>query len=50
MSRLRLELGDAVRYGGRDWTLAGIEGTLTSSSRIWLAEKDVEGALAVFGP
>ncbi|MEU7640796.1 transposase [Streptomyces sp. NPDC039016] len=45
MSRPMLTVGTAVAYGGREWTVAGVEGTMTSGARIWLAGED---ALAVF--
>ncbi|MGX1364690.1 transposase InsO family protein [Streptomyces canus] len=48
MSRQILSIGDALQHGGREWTVAGIEGTMASGARIWLADKNADGSLAVF--
>ncbi|MFF3467579.1 transposase [Streptomyces sp. NPDC002619] len=44
-----LAVGATVRHGGREWTVAGIEGAMASGARIWLADTDGDGSLAVFG-
>lgn len=49
MSRPRLEIGVRVRCKEREWTVAGIEGTLAPEARIWLSGADGEEGLAVFG-
>lgn len=43
-----LDIGGAVRHGGREWAVAGIEGAMASGARIWLVDKDGDGSLAVF--
>jgi hypothetical protein len=43
-----LEVGAAVSHGGRKWTVAGIEAALADGARIWLADTDGDGSLAVF--
>ncbi|MFI5524282.1 transposase [Streptomyces platensis] len=48
MSRPMLDIGGAVRHGGREWAVAGIEGAMASGARIWLVDKDGDGSLAVF--
>jgi hypothetical protein len=48
MSRPILAIGDALWHGGREWTVAGIEGAMASGARIWLADKNGDGSLAVF--
>ncbi|MBX9363642.1 helix-turn-helix domain-containing protein [Streptomyces sp. WAC04114] len=48
MSRPVLEVGTAVTCGGREWAVAGVEGSMTSGPRIWLAGQSGEDALAVF--
>ena len=52
MSRPLLRPGTVVRYGNREWTVAGIEGSSASGARIWLSgteKKDGQDTLAVFG-
>lgn len=49
MSQPVLEIGLGVQHGGREWTVAGVEGDMTGGARIWLADKDGDGSLAVFG-
>ncbi|MFE1957751.1 hypothetical protein [Streptomyces sp. NPDC059479] len=52
MSRPLLRPGTVVRYGGREWTVAGIEASSASGARIWLSgteKKDEQDTLAVFG-
>ncbi|WP_327707073.1 transposase [Streptomyces decoyicus] len=48
MSRPMLDIGGAVRHGGREWAVAGIEGAMASGARIWLVDKGGDGSLAVF--
>jgi transposase InsO family protein len=48
VSRPVLEVGAAVSHGGRKWTVAGIEAALADGARIWLADTDGDGSLAVF--
>ncbi|MFC9227441.1 transposase [Streptomyces decoyicus] len=48
MSRPMLDIGGAVRHGGREWVVAGIEGAMASGARIWLVDKHGDGSLAVF--
>ncbi|MBY8844581.1 transposase [Streptomyces sp. SP2-10] len=48
MSRRSLDVGAVVHHGGRAWRVAGIEGALASGGRIWLADPEEEGGLAVF--
>ncbi|MCC9711648.1 transposase [Streptomyces sp. MNU76] len=49
MSRPVGKINAAVRFGGREWTVAGIEEDTASGARVWLAGKDGDGSLAVFG-
>lgn len=52
VSRPLLRPGTDVRYGGREWTVVGIEACSVSGARIWLSGtemKDGQDALAVFG-
>ncbi|MGW1278858.1 transposase [Streptomyces tsukubensis] len=48
MSRSVWEIGAAVRYDGRSWTVAGIEGNAAHGPRVWLAEQGRSGSLAAF--
>jgi transposase InsO family protein len=43
-----LDVGGSVRHKGREWIVAGIEGAMTSGARVWLADKEGDGSLAVF--
>ncbi|MFF5372833.1 transposase [Streptomyces sp. NPDC013187] len=49
MSRPVLMVGTAVTCRGQAWTVAGVEGSMTSGARIWLAGQEAEDGLAVFG-
>ncbi|WP_327350288.1 transposase [Streptomyces sp. NBC_01304] len=49
MNRLAPGIGAAVRYDGREWTVAGIEASLAPEARVWLSETQEAGGLAVFG-
>jgi hypothetical protein len=48
VSRPVIDVGGAVLHQGREWTVAGIEGAMASGARIWMADKDGDGSLAVF--
>ncbi|MCU8592149.1 helix-turn-helix domain-containing protein [Streptomyces sp. A13(2022)] len=48
MSRLGLEIGTVVRHKDRMWRVAGLESATCRGPRIWLAEADDSGDLAVF--
>lgn len=44
MTRPVVEVGGAVRFDGRRWTVSGLE-----SGRVWLTEQGDTGVMAVFG-
>ncbi|WP_180685608.1 DDE-type integrase/transposase/recombinase [Streptomyces gossypiisoli] len=49
MSRPVLAIGASLWHGDREWTIVGLEGDMAYGTRIWLAGKDGDGSLAVFG-